>query len=217
MTNRSVGEILKAKREAKNVSLRQLAKLTKIDSETLALLEANQWDKLPDVAFIKGYINAYASLLDFDPTPVFAILRRDYPVDGKKQFGWLKLVSSKKKRKLKRFSWWIVGAVAIFLAVFIYVLFQWLATNQPPSLVVYTPEENAEITEKVVVRGMTDPAATIKVNEQPVALDPDGSFETEITFPTTGVAAIVVQATDQKGKTTTKVRQVNILKETEKN
>lgn len=59
----TVGDYLKKEREAKNISLRQVSRLTKISEFYLDYLEKDDYEKLPQGPYIKGYISSYARLI----------------------------------------------------------------------------------------------------------------------------------------------------------
>ena len=212
MTSRSVGEILKSKREAKKVSLTDLSRVTKIQKKHLQALEENQWSKLPELVFVKGYLISYAQALDFDARPVLAILRRDYPFPKQKQSGWLNKIQPKKSFSVK-ISWFALGLLLVVGTISAYILFQWYVVNQPPSLIIYAPENQTEVAQEVVVRGATLPDVNVRVNDRPVALDPDGNFTTKIKFPVSGLAAVIISAEDQRGHKSEVIRYVQVKEE----
>ena len=59
----TVGDYLKKEREAKNISLREASRLTKISEFYLDFLEKDDYEKLPQGPYIKGYISSYARLI----------------------------------------------------------------------------------------------------------------------------------------------------------
>ena len=59
----TVGDYLKKEREAKNISLRKVSRLTKISEFYLDCLEKDDYEKLPQGPYIKGYISSYATLI----------------------------------------------------------------------------------------------------------------------------------------------------------
>ena len=63
----TVGDYLKKERVAKNISLREVARLTKISMFYLDYLEKNDYEKLPQGPYIKGYISSYARLIGCNP------------------------------------------------------------------------------------------------------------------------------------------------------
>ncbi len=56
----TVGAYLKKEREAKNISLHEVSRLTKISEIYLDYLEKDEYEKLPKGPFVKGYISSYS-------------------------------------------------------------------------------------------------------------------------------------------------------------
>ncbi len=56
----TVGAYLKKEREAKNISLQEVSRLTKISEIYLDCLEKDEYEKLPKGPFVKGYISSYS-------------------------------------------------------------------------------------------------------------------------------------------------------------
>lgn len=63
----SIGQSLREEREARNISLEEIASATKIGSRYLEALEADRLDLMPGGFFIKGIIRAYAKAIGLDP------------------------------------------------------------------------------------------------------------------------------------------------------
>jgi len=212
MQTKTIGEILRDEREFHRLSLDDLAKRTRIRSEYLAALESNQFEKLPAAAFVKGYIKTYAALFGFDHQPLLGLLRRDFKESAKGQLVPREFI----KPLLKKDHLWtpttgfLLMLSGVFLSVFTYVALQWYALNRPPKIEVTQPLPNADVAAQVEVRGQTSPEAVVKVNDQPVALQVDGSFETEIFLPREGITTITVEAADRRGKSSLVQRTVNV-------
>ncbi len=62
----TVGNYLKGKREAKNMSLRDASRLTCIAEYYLGYIEKDEFDKLPQGPYIKGYITLYSEMIGTD-------------------------------------------------------------------------------------------------------------------------------------------------------
>lgn len=69
---RSPGSLLRAAREAAGVSREQLAARTRLEPKLIAALESDDFARLPQAAFVKGYIRSIARELAIDPAPVLA-------------------------------------------------------------------------------------------------------------------------------------------------
>ena len=70
------GQILRAERESLGVTVREVADTLNLSMTVVQALEADDYDRLPGVVFARGYIRAYARLLDLDPVPLLEIFPR---------------------------------------------------------------------------------------------------------------------------------------------
>ena len=66
-THTDVGSRLRAAREAKQISLREIAAKTKISIEALEALEENDVARLPGGIFTRAFVRSYASEVGLDP------------------------------------------------------------------------------------------------------------------------------------------------------
>lgn len=64
------GASLKDAREKRDYSQEYVAGRLHLRARVVALLEADDYDQLPEPVFVKGYIRAYAKLLDLDDVPL---------------------------------------------------------------------------------------------------------------------------------------------------
>jgi cytoskeletal protein RodZ len=66
----SPGKYLKAKRELRNLSLKRIAKSTKIREAFLNAIEEDKYELLPAAFYVKGFLTLYARCLHLDPHDV---------------------------------------------------------------------------------------------------------------------------------------------------
>lgn len=211
MRTKTIGETLKDERIKHNLRLEDLSKKTRIRVAYLEALEEDRFDKLPATTFVKGYIKTYAHVFGFDHKPLLALLRRDYKesVGGLVPREFIKPVLKKRARK-NSVTAFLIMVMAVFASLFGYVGFQWYNLTKPPKLEVFQPKEQAIVSSKVIVEGETLPDAIITINDQPVALQQDGSFKTEIMVPNEGISLLVIQAKDRRGKVSIVQRSVTV-------
>lgn len=67
MDNGNVGSRLQSARKARNWTIEEAAKRTKIKKDALQKLETNSFDDLPSVAYARGFVRIYAKELGLDP------------------------------------------------------------------------------------------------------------------------------------------------------
>ncbi|MFC3070853.1 helix-turn-helix domain-containing protein [Phenylobacterium soli] len=75
-----VGQALKAMREARGLTLDQLAEATRVRASYLEALEEMQLEKLPSRPFVVGYIRAYAQALGADADEAVHRFKAEEPV-----------------------------------------------------------------------------------------------------------------------------------------
>lgn len=61
--NASVGSLLREARQARGLSLDEAARVTRLGKNYLIALESDEFDKLPNLAYARGFIRAYAGFL----------------------------------------------------------------------------------------------------------------------------------------------------------
>lgn len=212
MQTKTIGSILKEEREFHRVAVTDFAKLTRIKSEYVASLEDNRFEELPAAPFVRGYIKTYGHTFGFDYQPLLAMLRRDYKESAKGQLVPREFI----KPLLKRRVMWtpttvtVMGLVVIFLTLTSYVGWQWYNLQKPPALKVTKPDTNAAVAAQVEVEGTTTKEAVVSVNAQPVELDANGNFTTQIYLPRDGINTITIEAKDRRGKSTIVQRTVRV-------
>lgn len=212
MKTKTIGELLAEERKKAGLSLEAMAAQTRVKIEFLQAIERNDFTQLPAAVFVKGFISSYARALELDPKPLLALLRRDYKISA---LGVLSpqdiIVTATRQPRIPRtIQLMLISTIVLAAVLGFYVSWQWLLLNRPPELLVTSPTELAEVDERFSVMGRTLPTITVTVNGQPVQLKPDGFFVTEVELPKVGIATIVIEARDSKGKTTVIERQVRV-------
>jgi cytoskeleton protein RodZ len=74
-----VGEYLKRVRESRGVRLDDASRVTKIGKGYLIAIEEGQFEKLPNAAYIKGFLRLYASFLSLSGDEVLQMYERSVP------------------------------------------------------------------------------------------------------------------------------------------
>ena len=161
---------------------------------------------------MKGYIKTYAQLFGFDHKPLLALLRRDYKESARGTLVPREFITPvlKQKFSLNSITLIMLFLAGTFLSLLGYVGVQWYSLTRPPELTIVSPEDQSQVAARVVVSGETEPDATITVNDQPVALQPDGSFTTEVFIATEGISTIMIESTDRRGKAHEEKRTVYV-------
>ncbi|HYI38841.1 MAG TPA: helix-turn-helix domain-containing protein [Allosphingosinicella sp.] len=76
LLGQSVGERLRVAREAKKLSLDDVAQLTRIPVRHLEHIEKGEWDALPAITYSVGFARSYANTVDLDGAQIGAEVRQ---------------------------------------------------------------------------------------------------------------------------------------------
>ncbi len=66
----SLGKYLKAERESRNLSLKEVFESTRIKERLLQAIEEDRYDLLSSPIYAKGFLDAYARYLGLDPNEI---------------------------------------------------------------------------------------------------------------------------------------------------
>ena len=201
----TIGQILKEARMKKGVSLVKLENLTKIKREFISKIENNDWDNLPEFPVVSGFVKNIANAVNVSISKANAILRRDYPPK--------KLSINPTPDVGSKFVWspkltFAMGISTLLILVLGYLGFEYLKFVKPPELIVISPKENEQILQnKVKIEGKTTTDAILTVNNQPIILDINGKFSTDLEI-TKETEELKFKATSRSGKVTEKIVQI---------
>jgi cytoskeletal protein RodZ len=73
----TVGEQLRQAREARNLTVNQVADTTKIRTDHIRALESGHYDVFSASVYIRGFVRTYAALMKLDVAAVMAALDRE--------------------------------------------------------------------------------------------------------------------------------------------
>ena len=117
----SLGAILKAERESRNLTLKNVSESTKIMEHLLKAIEDDQYELLASPVYAKGFLEAYARYLGLDPKEVLVHYQRH--LEGvalsKRTGGEGRKNSTKKRVRLRRF---LILAMVLILAALAFYL-----------------------------------------------------------------------------------------------
>jgi len=204
-----LGQRLLEERTKKGLSLEEISQSTKIKTSYLAAIEKGEYEKLPSVSYVSGFVRNYANFLGLPEDEILALFRREF--NEEKVFKVLPTGLPKDQEfsltgfKLKQT--FILIAV-ILIAIFAYVIFQYRYAFLNPPLTISSPQEMEVIAGQTIeVTGKTDPNTTVYVDKDEVSVDINGYFQKSLSvFP--GKTTITVQVVNKFGKQTTLTRDI---------
>ena len=208
---KTVGDILKKKREELNLTFGEVEKVIKIRKTYLEALEAGDYHNLPPAAFTRGFIKNYSDFLDLDSTEILALYRREFDEQKDKRLLPKDISTTEDESRLNltpgKLS--ILVVLGLLIGFFSFLGFQYQKLSGGPGLIVYTPAENAILTKREVeISGKTEPEVIVKINGQ--AITAVGGRFSQFIFLTEGLNSIIVEAIGNNNKTSKVERHVRV-------
>jgi cytoskeleton protein RodZ len=77
----NVGETLRRSREARGLTVANVAQMLKLGVRQVEAMEQGRFDLLPGPAFVRGFVRNYARLLGADPAPLLEALEPDTRIE----------------------------------------------------------------------------------------------------------------------------------------
>jgi cytoskeletal protein RodZ len=218
-----LGEVLRAAREGKGVDLARVERDTKIRERYLSALERGEYRDLPGAVYTKGFLRNYGAYLGLDPEYLIDL----YRIETASAAGERATRAAAPPRPLgarRRPRAFVVtpgAVVAAILTIMVggfvaYLGFEFVNFARTPELRITDPPGNVSgHTElEIIVRGVTEPNASVKVNNMPenptVFADAEGNFEVTVRLlPGSNVMELV--ATDPATGRDSETEQRTIL------
>jgi len=144
----ALGEKLKREREARGVSLKEIAEATRIHESYLRALEENDYGALPGAVFVTGFLRNYAAHLGLDADKIvieFEAMKIDPPDKPNAIPGVVEEESSMS-------TLWAVGSLLLLLVVYVAYV------NWPDS----APKKGKQVIDTAVEKPATDKIEPIK-------------------------------------------------------
>ena len=206
---KTVGQILKAERQKKNISLEHLSILTKIDVKYINALESDEYHLLPSETFIKGFIRNISIRLDRDPSELIAVFRRDFRHPQKQK------IESHSPRKTSivpyLFSHQLLPFVIGGFIFLVYLGFQFRAILTPPKLEISSPANLSILVSPIEIIGKTEVGARITISGDTEARpDSEGNFSLRLSLPI-GETEVEINSVNRFGRNTLKKIPLTII------
>lgn len=201
----TLGEKLRKLRQQYRMSYAEIAKATRIQAKYLEYLEAGQYDKLPAEVYVRGFLKSYARHLGLDDDAFLKLYDKEKHI--RENLG--QEHSAPESVRYPSMNTWIITPRTILVTVLVFVLggtFLYLFSEfrsfvAEPQLRITDPLPGATIDGSIVLlRGVTDPGATVVANGEPVFISNTGEFTEELTL-SQGLNRITVRATNRFDKT----------------
>jgi cytoskeletal protein RodZ len=209
---KTVGEMLREARVNKSLSLQEVEEGTKIRLKFLNAIESNDFSVMPSLSYAKGFVKNYSDYLGLNTNTVLAFFRRQTVEAPKSSLLPKGMGEPLNRSSLQLTPGKFITLIAIILVslFLVYLGLQYRTLQQPPTLVIDDPKNQAVVTDKRIdILGKTDADATVTINGISVLVRSDGKFFEQITLEP-GVNKLSIVATSRLGKTTTQVIEVGL-------
>ncbi|MBA3679245.1 helix-turn-helix domain-containing protein, partial [Candidatus Saccharibacteria bacterium] len=204
----TVAELLKSRREELEQTLKEVETNTQIRKRYLELIEAGDYEHLPDDVYTLGYVKSYADHLGYDTAPIVSLYKKERLVykqsrqaggalggDGQMSLRPLGGQSFSLSSK----SLVIVFSVFLFLIILSYLGWQVAVLAAPPKITLNNNQERV-VANFVIISGQTDNGADVYIDDSPILTNSDGSFSERVAL-VDGPNQIKITAKNRLGKT----------------
>ena len=185
--------ILESTRLDRELDFTEISKKTKIPLKYLIAFENEKTADFPEEPYCSLMLKDYADFLGLNGEEILCLFRRDYDRRIPKALPRRFLFSFTPQFA---FSLFIIVLAVIFAS---YLVAEYLKFNRPPHLKINWPQNLSS--QSVEISGLTDPQATVKINDSLVIVDEKGNFQKKIEI-STAEAKIVVEAKSPAGVVT---------------
>jgi len=119
----SIGEQLCQAREAKKLTIDEVAALLKLSTEIVTKLETDNWEQLPGRIYARGYLVNYVRFLDLPEQAILSIFNIEYKATEMEKTG------SQQLKKNAEFPWFPVIMIVVVLVITWFAYQQWQASE----------------------------------------------------------------------------------------
>lgn len=123
------GQVLRAERESLGVTTRDVAETLNLSITMVEAIEADDYERMPAAVFARGYIRAYARLLDLDPEPIVARYPESAAARDAQQHG----ESAALGERLRRHPQLVVAGLVLLALLLMVLIGVWLWPADEPA------------------------------------------------------------------------------------
>ncbi|HZP95998.1 MAG TPA: RodZ domain-containing protein [Candidatus Limnocylindria bacterium] len=204
-----LGDLLRAQREKKGLTLDQAAADTRIREKFLKALEDGDYQSLPGAVYTKGFLRNYAEYLDLDQEELVVLFHEERGGSAPEPPRTFQPIRPIMRRSLIFTPAVLVPVVVLAgIVLFVgYLYYQFTSFAVAPVLDVIDPASDAIAqSAHFVVRGRTVPNGKVTVQVFPgpetvadIHPDASGTFSAPIDL-TPGANHVIIEVLDQSGK-----------------
>lgn len=205
----SLGERLKQVREEAGLSLEDLSEKTKIQAKYLERLENEEFDKLPNPVYVKGFVQKWADVCGAEKEELLLQLHRENKIlfHAPQAYKLRSHVSSPFVITSRHLALAAVLLTAGLLGTYFFINHQEVSGN--PQIEIMNPLELSSVSSQgtITIAGRTQNIVNLKINGELTPVSEEGQFEYSIDLAE-GLNTIKIQADNGEGKEVEAVRKV---------
>jgi len=200
----TLGEKIRNIRGNKRVSLIDISRNTRIQIEYLEYLEQGVYDRLPADVYVRGFLKSFAEYLGVDEKDLIKSFEKEKSIQ-KNIKGDNDEDNISKKINLSNFSInpkiiSVIFIVLLFMGMSFYLYKKLDNFVSTPELIILNPDADAVVNDsQVIVSGRTDEGNEVFINNHPVLVDENGTFEEKLILRS-GVNMITVRSINRFNK-----------------
>ena len=211
-TSGRLGHDLVEWRERAGLTHAQAAAITKIHESLIRVWEEERWEEVGDVVYTERMLCAYVAFLGGN---VPYMVQKFHAGIASEHFTRRTEDLLPRTRKLYRADFWVgyrliaAGGFLLFAATLgAYVFFQAERISRSPTLLISEPANGTHLdVPSVLIRGTTDPEATVEINSRQAYVETNGEFSFTLDIPR-GTTIVMVKARKRHGRESSEVRRV---------
>lgn len=189
----------------KDLSIAEIAKKLKVPIKYLEAFETENTKNFPSEPYCSLILKDYSEYLGLNGQEMICFFRRDF--DQRKKVKTI-------RRNLFSFTPQFTFSFAVFILFLIfsgYIFSEYLKFNSPPNLKINWPVESTILGASIDISGSTDPESTVKINEDLVIVNIDGTFQKKINIAS-GEVKVTIESKSPNGKTTKEEKIIHIAR-----
>jgi len=193
-------------------SLLEAAKFARVQPKFLSALEESRYVALPSPVYVRGFLRSLAELYGISSQNLLDQYEHEQQIAANVKLG---SAVATKEVSVPRFilsprTLILLGLCTLGLLSLSYLYFQISSLSRAPRLEVYSPEADGTVADaNILVRGKTEPDATVYLNNQAIVTDVNGEFRENLNLGP-GTNQLQIRSVNKFGKETLVARSLQL-------
>ena len=160
-----VGAVLREKRLAMGLSVADISAQIRWAPRQIEALEADDFDHLPELPFVRGFVRSYAKLLHLDDQPLLATMPDPHGVSERIEPVSVEVPFNIKKLSKQQNQNWLIASAGVAVIV---LAFAWWHFTTPKTAPVEVVEKPVVLESAIVLPEQTPAASGVAQADEPV-------------------------------------------------